>query len=989
MLLVGCVTSPEKNEVVDDQTKHVYFCDAEIQGVQGWDEGFYGKDSVFFTGGRAFCENCGLNNSAAVILDSTNKFGMGLKLYDLKVGEYFYLSAFEKAPKGKGAMVVKFQGEVNFSMASDSKILKINEEGWVKHTLRFRVLSPVDTAKFFLHSGGHYAVFDDFRIERSSDQPLEKPEFKNDLSIYIPDSVYENHMEVLSEAVKYRIIPEERKGYFEAYIIQESDTHKVEMRLKGDWTDHIQSGFPSYRIKTEDDFAYMGLRSFSIQLPKTRNYLHEWFYHKLLEDKDHLTTTYDFLTLSINGEYLGVFAIEEHFDKQLLESRKRREGPIMKMDEAGFWAVLKKGNEWGNSNKMPYYEASIPDVFKGNRTRKNPTLLGQFQNGAVLLERFKNHDSHPEEIFNLEKTAEYFALLEIGNITHGLAWHNRRFYLNPVTLKLEYIGYDLQPGIKPFTQTRLGSEVYREMDKPIGKEHLLNRPLFQNPRFTKIYLEKLNYFASTHFLDSLFSVNEKLIHEYEDLIGTVIEDYRFDKGFYYEKAEQIRKELIEIDPKINPFLSGTKKMNTVLHRSYPTMIDSFFVKEITLNAYREKLDSAKFKVWVENYYLNDLSVIGFESDDSIIYNDSPVLMKSFNASEKIDRVEFELGFKPDRILFVLKNVPNDTLKKKFIKWAPPKSENARVQLAKTKWYLSKPFTKSENKLIVRKGNYTLDKLVYIPEEYSLEFEPGVILDVINRGGIIANNNVYFNGTDAEPIRIYSSDSTAQGITIIQADSVVVEHLHLFNFNTLNYNGWLLTGAFTVFEANVSISDLWIKGNQCEDGLNLIRCDFDVDGLLLEETFSDAFDADFCTGRLSNSIFRNTGNDCIDFSGSEVMISGISVLNSGDKGVSAGEGSNLTVSNIKINGAKTAFASKDKSFLLVEDATVENVEVGVSAFQKKPEYAPGKMELKNVTYANVERLGLIELNSVCIYKGKTYSGYRKFDIDAMYAEFDKK
>ena len=61
--------------------------------------------------------------------------------------------------------------------------------------------------------------------------------------------------------------------------------------------------------------------------------MHEWFAHKIFEYEDILTTRYIFVPVIINGEKKGVYALEEHFDKQLLEHRKRREGPIVKFDE--------------------------------------------------------------------------------------------------------------------------------------------------------------------------------------------------------------------------------------------------------------------------------------------------------------------------------------------------------------------------------------------------------------------------------------------------------------------------------------------------------------------------------------------------------------------------------------------------------------------------------------------------------------------------------
>ncbi|MGY8927818.1 MAG: CotH kinase family protein, partial [Flavobacteriales bacterium] len=83
--------------------------------------------------------------------------------------------------------------------------------------------------------------------------------------------------------------------------------------------------------------AYRGLKSFSIQNPNTRSFMSEWFAHKLFEKEDVLTTKYIFVPVIINGQKMGVYALEEHFDKQLLEARNRREAPIVKFDEEGVW----------------------------------------------------------------------------------------------------------------------------------------------------------------------------------------------------------------------------------------------------------------------------------------------------------------------------------------------------------------------------------------------------------------------------------------------------------------------------------------------------------------------------------------------------------------------------------------------------------------------------------------------------------------------------
>ena len=97
--------------------------------------------------------------------------------------------------------------------------------------------------------------------------------------------------------------------------------------------------------------AYLQNKIFSIHRASTRNYIDEWIAHKIAEQEDVLTTTYDFTNVHVNGINYGLYAVEEHFEKQLLESRNRREGPILKFDETGMWQMIYEQSKKETNNK--------------------------------------------------------------------------------------------------------------------------------------------------------------------------------------------------------------------------------------------------------------------------------------------------------------------------------------------------------------------------------------------------------------------------------------------------------------------------------------------------------------------------------------------------------------------------------------------------------------------------------------------------------------
>ena len=119
----------------------------------------------------------------------------------------------------------------------------------------------------------------------------------------------------------------------------------------------------------------------------------------------------------------------------------------------------------------------------------------------------------------------------------------------------------------------------------------------------------------------------------------------------------------------------------------------------------------------------------------------------------------------------------------------------------------------------------------------------------------------------------------------------------------------------------------------------------MDHINIHHTLSDGFDADFCTGEIKNSVFSNTGNDGMDFSGSQITIGGTRIDNAGDKGISVGEDSSVKVWNAHITNSNIGVASKDLSFLSIFYIKMEDCVTGYAAYQKKPEFGPGKIEVE--------------------------------------------
>ena len=111
-----------------------------------------------------------------------------------------------------------------------------------------------------------------------------------------------------------------------------------------------------------------------------------------------------------------------------------------------------------------------------------------------------------------------------------------------------------------------------------------------------------------------------------------------------------------------------------------------------------------------------------------------------------------------------------------------------------------------------------------------------------------------------------------------------------------------------YNSNLSISDSRFLKAEGEDALNIVKSEFSIDNIIINKTFSDGLDFDFSSGSMKNSTFLNVGGDAVDVSGSIGKFSNILIKDIRDKGISAGEGSNVSIDSSNILG----IASKEKT-----------------------------------------------------------------------------
>lgn len=924
------------------------------------------------------------SGTSSIQLNENTPYGLNCRLENIQPGEFIEVSVWtHESSRDPSLLASQKMTDATYRYRTVSDPTVKPENGWKKHSLSFVVKPGVEQVDICVFSGKKVAYFDDFSIKKLEKAPQNKLSAK--LELNVPETAQSTLEGYIDYASNFKSIPPFCKEYVKAKLIQGTDTAKIEMKLKGDWTDHLYSGKESYRIKIKGNHAFEGLKSFSIQHPKSRRYLDEWVIHKMADREDILTTKYDFINSKTNGINTGVYALEEHFDKQLLESRNRREGPILKFDETSFWAVIKKYYPPDSLALWPYFQESPIQVFKKNRTLKSAQLSKQFTEGAKLLHLFKNGHLKLEDIFDIDRLAKFYVLMELSGSTHGLRWHNRRFYYNPVTQKLEHIAFDILPFIRG---ENFECYVAKQLTDSVSLyEEVFDNSILYHPTFKERYLYHLDQKTKPEYLDTVFNEIDSELNLNLAALQTEYSHYHFNKEIYYKNAAFLRLEMKKLRANWEEIITAKPNLNDwVKPIHFQKRGDDLFFKSLSVNAYvTEKEDH--FEVFAENFHLNDVWIHGYQiktDEKEVVRFEKPLKLAAFTGNT--DSVVFSTWHKPRKIYFTVSNSPEQIISKKTIKWKHPKGITTRMQLAR-EFTVASPYYSVQNGVVIFSGQTIVDRLLLIPDDFPVRVNPGTEIEFVNGGGLIICNQFNAQGTAAQPIRFFGGDTTSNGVTVLNGGTANLSHVTFENLSNLDYKNWELTGAVTFYETETNMSHCEISNNDCEDGLNIIRSNFEIDHLAINNTFSDGFDADFCTGNLRKSAFNHTGNDCIDFSGSRVNIEDIVIHNSGDKGISGGEASKLNLKNITIDGAITGVAAKDGSVIVGDSVSVSGAEYACAAFRKKPEYRAASIDLVRATFYNVQEEILVEVESKITLNGKVYICEERLDIDALYARFE--
>lgn len=801
------------------------------------------------------------------------------------------------------------------------------------------------------------------------------------LKINVSFKNFDNIKEDRQIALNYGVLTNPRE--VPATIVYKNKKYRSDVRLKGDLANHwgVNKQW-SLKVELKDGKSINGMKEFSItklierRFPDNLIISNQFIRHGLISPKFKIYKT------NVNGQNWGLMIAEEQFSNVFLENRKLKDGLIFKLSNEANPKIsiyLKKQNIKQRKLFLNKQDKLEIDIFNKKKINQYKYLQDQETLIRSIKEKLNSNEDYDEKsilvkkYFNVNKLAKLLANVVVFDTFHTLGLMNIRFYLNPYNLVIEPIPTD--------NYYNLASNNTLDYIKKLESLNIIFRALYNDENFKNEYNISLLEIKS----------NLKKIKKDSNQICKNFENY-CKKIINFENIENHVLNLIKLGDDIFPKLDSKKNKKNKIDFSkisttnkelaalkiyndyiYARLFDDY------LKVYNNTLDEIKLKNLIF-YFSNSLNKCK-------IYNKKNCDIKKYDLNIYLNNTP-EISYKKIQL-----NLDD----KENIVWAEIngkiKNENfnyfTRIEnqkfdedaLNKPEVYNNKYLTNLKNGTFFISGKLFVNEPIIVPKNYNLNVESGSEL-IFNE-----NSYIYLNGGSLnldgknKLIKLAPSGEFWGGIYVNNSPRLSkINNAKIISTKNFEHEGIFLTGGLNFYKSDVEISNSVILNNKCEDAINIINSKFKLSNSQIINSISDGLDSDFSSGFINNTVFENIGGDAIDTSGSKISIIDTEIYNAEDKGLSAGEKSEIYVENFKIDSSKFGLVSKDLSKVSGKKISITNsIEFDVVAFEKKMHYGPGFIDINEVK-SNGKILS--QKNSIIVINNKKIAS-ESFDSKKFY------
>jgi hypothetical protein len=702
-----------------------------------------------------------------------------------------------------------------------------------------------------------------------------------------------------------------QRDYVPAEFRSDSDWRPVKVKLRGLTAYHYLKKRPSLRLRFPKEHYFHGRREINLSEPYDKGLTADLTTNWVLERQGILTWDSRFIILRVNDEVIGLFQEIEQFGKSIPARNHRSEGYIFSGGGQLF------GSEGINFDKATRAINLVGQCFADE--------LGQVRSHCTDFDWVSDY-------FDLDRWAWAAAVSTLLKSRHAWAPDNLRLFWDPARGKFEpipwdYLCYALDPEI----------DLDGEADYTgYLSESLLAIPEFRAMRDLRLWslldpgVERMIGHANDLFTNLTFALSHDVRHlslNYDiekqakyvatlrnnrDFLTALYQKHDLEAGYWQNDVDRLTVEM----------RNGGKsfvEVDTLLLDANGEQTPWILERPVTVNgAWLGSKGSALLEVQVPvGAQLAGLSARNGVTGATLSQTDITVR-----------RLSTKPVYDPQREPIT-----------------PFVMTQANVEVG-------------DSEVAFGPGAVRLEGTVEIPSSFDVVFRPGLDLEMERNSVLLVYGNLKSVGTRAAPIRISgrSLDSRWGGI-LVQGTRTEPARVHLRHTIVEGGTGGQserirFSSPFSVHDGRVVIESSEFHDTEAEDGLNLKNVSVRLENSLLTGSRSDALDCDFCTGRVINNRFVDVGGDAIDFSGSRVEVAGNQIESCADKGLSVGEQTAAYVTDMRIANCYTGIAVKDLSSVTIRNVGLEDLQVGLSLYVKKPTFGPSSASVSELSMNRV-------------------------------------
>ncbi len=361
-----------------------------------------------------------------------------------------------------------------------------------------------------------------------------------DLPTLAVDMRFANYNRILGQreqALQAGVFIPSQQDFMTATIRLDHTAIPVRMRLLEGRADNLGEDEKwGFEVRTRQNQHLLGMQRFYLSDPEVNNWLHLWAFARALEREDVLVSRCQFVRLIFNGNYRGIYTLQEGFADEMLTTRDRPVGVIVRFDADLLWESIAHfdGDTQAayadpvtnlSTTDFQYFEV---DTFRDAAIAKDPDLIAQRDAAIGLLRALQTGTLDASDVFDVERYGRFLALADLWAATPATSLVNLHYYYNPTSNRLEPIGFNANP---------LSSD-----------DRLSLAATYDDPVLQAAYVREAWRVSQPQYLDQLQAALEPEFRRLQQAVGAERKELKPPWDELRNRQRQIRRSLNPVQP---------------------------------------------------------------------------------------------------------------------------------------------------------------------------------------------------------------------------------------------------------------------------------------------------------------------------------------------------------------------------------------------------------------------------------------------------------